>query len=239
MKPRRAAPAIRRRPAKTAPTARRAPVPHDVATRERLVSAASRLFAEHGFKNVSVREICSEAGANVAAVNYHFEDKLGLYREVVGRAIAAIRDISEATIFAPEGAPPEERLRHYVRAYVPRLAGRDPRVDAARVAWIHKLMRHETSEPTPLAPWIAEQALAPRINYLSRLVAEMLGCEPADPRVSRCVIGIQAQCLFYAPDKFRETAFAGWPPTTAELAAAAEHIVEFSLAGIRRIAALG
>jgi len=218
---------------------RRAPagagLARDTATRDRLLRAATRQFAEHGFHNVSVRDICREARANGAAVNYHFDSKLGLYKEVVAAAIEAIRATSEASLHATDGLPAEERLRHYVRAYVPRLAGRDPRVDAARVAWIHKLMRHESSEPTPLAPWIAEQALMPRVRFLSRLVAELLRCEPADPRVKRCVISIQAQCLFYAPDKFRDAAIPGWPPAAAELAAAAEHIAEFSLAGIRKL----
>ena len=60
----------------------------DADTRERLVTAASELFAENGFRKVTVRDICTAAGANVAAVNYHFGDKLGLYREVLERAIA-------------------------------------------------------------------------------------------------------------------------------------------------------
>lgn len=227
MKPPRRAPASRRRaPARAA---------RDTATRDRLLRAAARQFAEHGFHSVSVRDICREARANGAAVNYHFDGKLGLYKEVVGAAIEAIHAVSEASIYAAGDLTAEERLRHYVRAYVPRLAGRDPRVDAARVAWIHKLMRHESSEPTPLAPWIAEQALMPRVRYLSRLVAQLLHCEVSDPRVRRCVISIQAQCLFYAPDKFRDAAFPGWPPGATELAAAAEHITEFSLAGIGRL----
>ena len=209
---------------------------HDLATRERLVQAAAARFAEHGFTNVSVRDICRDARANVAAVNYHFDGKLGLYREVVGQAIEAIRAAGEAATIAAESTPAAERIRHYVRVYVPRIAGRDPGVDAARVAWIHKLMRHESSEPTPLAPWIAEQAVMPRVEYLGRAVAELLGCESADPRVRRCVISIQAQCMFYAPDKFRDAAFPGWPLSDRELAAAAEHIAEFSLAGIARIA---
>jgi TetR/AcrR family transcriptional regulator, regulator of cefoperazone and chloramphenicol sensitivity len=238
-------PSAARRPrlrAQRTGSARAAPAPapgrtdtQDLATRERLVRAAAARFAEHGFNNVSVRDICRDAAANVAAVNYHFNGKLGLYREVVAEAIDAIRAASETAMFASESTPPAERIRHYVRVYVPRIAGRDPGVDAARVAWIHKLMRHESSEPTPLAPWIAEQAVMPRVEYLGRAVADLLGCDPADPRVRRCVISIQAQCLFYAPDRFRDTAFPGWPPSESDLAAAAEHIAEFSLAGIERI----
>ena len=41
----------------------------DQETRQRLLDAAARLFAEHGFEKVTVRDICKEAGANVAAVN--------------------------------------------------------------------------------------------------------------------------------------------------------------------------
>ena len=68
----------------------------DAKTRERLIEAGTRLFAERGFKRVSVREICCEARANVAAVNYHFGDKLGLYREVVQSAVVAMRSTGDA-----------------------------------------------------------------------------------------------------------------------------------------------
>ena len=209
-------------------------------TRERLVRAAMARFAEHGYHNVSVRDICREARANVAAVNYYFGGKLGLYREVVGAAIDAIRSASDRMLFAAEDRPPVERLRHYVNAYVRTIAGNDHRLDPARAAWVHQLMAHEGTEPTPLAPWIAEQALMPRIRYLGALVAELMHGRPSDRRVHRCVISIQSQCLFYAaPNKFRDSAFPGWPPTPKELAAAADHIVEFSLAGIRQAAGRG
>ncbi|MDE3054437.1 MAG: CerR family C-terminal domain-containing protein [Gemmatimonadota bacterium] len=211
----------------------------DPDTRGRLLDAGMRLFAEHGYHNVSVRDLCTDAGANVAAVNYHFGGKLGLYREVVGAAITAIRSVSETLIFAPDGVPAEDRLRRYVQASLPLIAGRDPRVNAARASWIHQLMRHETSDPTPIAAWIAEQAFMPRVEYLRRIMGELLGCSPNDPRVRRCVMSVQSQLLFYAPDKFRESAFKGWPPNAAELARAADHIAEFSLAGIRRIATRG
>src|SRR5271167_3458241 len=59
-------------------------------TRRRLLNVGAELFAEHGFNHVTVREICQAAGANVAAVNYHFRDKLGLYKEVVETAAEAM-----------------------------------------------------------------------------------------------------------------------------------------------------
>src|SRR5207247_5047290 len=68
----------------------------DPETRERLLRAAERLFADRGFKDVTVRDICRAARANVAAVNYHFGDKLGLYREVMQTAIDGMRGTNDA-----------------------------------------------------------------------------------------------------------------------------------------------
>lgn len=202
----------------------------DAATRDRLTAAATRLFARHGFSAVSVRDIAHAARANVAAVNYHFDGKLGLYRVVVHAAVDAMRSGDDAFLTAAAGASPEQQLRTYVTGYLPRIASTDD-----RTAWIHDLMRHEMSEPTPLAPWIAEHGILPRIEYLAGVVSKLLGCAPNDARVPRCVISIQSQCLFYRPDRFRTAAFKGWPVSDTELAAIADHIVEFSLAGIQRI----
>ncbi len=200
-------------------------------TRQRLIEAATRLFSEEGYRRVTVREICREADANVASVNYHFGDKLGLYREIVDEALESIRG-SDPAIQAPEGAPPEERLRRYVLSYLPRLARPE-----GKAVWMQRLMAHEMQEPTPLAPWIAEQVILPRIRYLAGAIAELLDCPGDDPRVGRCVISLQAQCLFYMPNRFRSAAFPGWRELSdEELAEAAEHIASFSLAGVRQIA---
>lgn len=55
-------------------------------TRDRLVAAAERLFAEHGIDAVSLREINREAGArNAIAVQYHFRDRTGIVRAVLDK----------------------------------------------------------------------------------------------------------------------------------------------------------
>src|ERR1700694_3056663 len=84
-------------------------------TREKLLEVAEQVFAKHGYQAATIREICVRAGANVAAVNYHFGDKLGLYTEVLEQSaraaqIEAVRNALDQT------APPEDILRAVIRA---------------------------------------------------------------------------------------------------------------------------
>ena len=55
----------------------------DLKTRQRVLEAAVEVFAEQGFRKTTVRDICKRAHANVAAINYHFRDKEGLYTAVL------------------------------------------------------------------------------------------------------------------------------------------------------------
>jgi len=52
-------------------------------TRERILSAATEIFAAKGYLRATVREICAKAKVNLALVNYHFESKENLYVAVV------------------------------------------------------------------------------------------------------------------------------------------------------------
>jgi AcrR family transcriptional regulator len=203
----------------------------DLETHSRLLDSASRLFAERGFSKVTVREICRDAEANVAAVSYHFRDKLGLYMAVVNGALDTIRREHDATMAVPRTAAPADKIHHYVRAYLPKIIRA-----AGKTELIHKLMRHEMTEPTPAARLIVEQVIVPRLDFLREAIAELIGTDVDDVRVSRSVMSLQAQCLFYAPDRFKSAAFPGWQPADdASIEAAADHITEFSLAGIRSL----
>src|SRR5437762_5573972 len=97
----------------------------DRETRERLLRTAARLFADRGFKKVTVRDICRTARANVAAVNYHFGDKMGLYREVLQAAIDVLRSTTEAAKEAAEGCRADEKLRGLVHVHLHRMLGAD------------------------------------------------------------------------------------------------------------------
>jgi AcrR family transcriptional regulator len=62
----------------------------NLTTRQRLIQAATRLFADAGYRGASVRDICNLAGANPGAVSYHFGGKRQLYRSVLRQAAEGI-----------------------------------------------------------------------------------------------------------------------------------------------------
>jgi len=85
-------------------------------TRERILIAASAVFTEKGYDNTTVRDICTAADANVAAVNYHFGDKQKLYYQVLKLWMNEMIEYSDRSRgITPESAI-EEKLRAYIRA---------------------------------------------------------------------------------------------------------------------------
>ena len=60
-------------------------------TRDLILDAAERRFAEAGFAGVSTRAIAADAGLkNQASLYHHFRDKVALYEAVLERGIAPL-----------------------------------------------------------------------------------------------------------------------------------------------------
>lgn len=60
--------------------------------RESILEVAERQFAENGVAGTTVRAVTTEAGVNIAAVNYYFRSKEDLYRELVGRRLGPLNE---------------------------------------------------------------------------------------------------------------------------------------------------
>jgi len=61
-------------------------------TKESILDQAEALFAEHGYRGTSLRQITAAAHVNLAAVSYHFGSKEGLVAAVIGRRIVPLNE---------------------------------------------------------------------------------------------------------------------------------------------------
>jgi len=89
----------------------------EAATKQQVLIAAERLFALHGFQNVSVRDITAEAGVNLASVNYHFGSKDALLFEIFRRRTSELnRERARMLHEASDRADGKPAVREILRA---------------------------------------------------------------------------------------------------------------------------
>lgn len=201
------------------------------ATEQRLLEAAGEIFAEYGYRAATVRQICEAAGANIAAVNYHFGDKEGLYMAVlrfVSRANA--EKYSPQTLAAP-GAAPEQKLRRFIQSLLQRI------FDEGRPGWHIKIMAREMLEPTRGLDTIVEEGARPYHQTLASIVRELLGRDAGEEVVRLCTLSILGQCAYYHHARqVLVRLYQGQTYGKHDIGRLTEHILSFSLQGLREFA---
>jgi TetR/AcrR family transcriptional regulator, regulator of cefoperazone and chloramphenicol sensitivity len=200
------------------------------ATEVRILETAGHVFSETGFQAAKVRDICARAGVNLAAVNYHFGDKLGLYNEVLRYAACAAGDAATFNPVLP-GRTPEAKLRAFVLGLLQHMYGED------RPAWPVRLMTHELAQPTPAFDYVVDQIMRPRHNAIRALVGGVIGRPPDDRQTRLCAQSITGQIILYAHG--REVLKRLWPDfqfTPETLQELASHIASFSYAALKSFA---
>lgn len=205
--------------------AKEAPQPDP--TREKLLESAGQVFGEHGFHAATVRDICSRAGANVAAVNYYFGDKGELYAEVLRRALCTVHDARMRE--ALSAIEPEEALRRSIRHMLGKLC--DPR----RPDWSLRLMMHEMAQPSPALARVIDEIIGPNYTLFRGIIGRLLRLPPDHQKTRLCTHSVIGQILHY---KQAQVAIAHlWPDlemTEVRIDAIARHIADFSLAYLKK-----
>jgi AcrR family transcriptional regulator len=158
-----------------------------------LLDAAEEVFAAKGYEAASVEEITKRAGANRAAISFHFGGKERLYIETVKYAH---RICHEGVPFPewPAGTPATERLRGFIRTMVTRMVA-EPKPSATQV------MMREMAQPTAACAEVVREYIRPMADALMGILSELL--PPETPRVKRYLLGfsIVSQCLFYKQNR--------------------------------------
>jgi len=201
------------------------------ATRDKLLEAAGRVFAERGYSAATVRDICKQAGANVAAVNYYFKDKLALYSEVLNRVKRAAH-VDQMRVALDQNASPEEILRDVIKA---RLRG----LHAHTLPdWYFRIAAREFAQPTPAMAQVIEKVMRPIYDRVREVVGKIIVRPPDHEQTRLCTHSVMGQLLPYVlagPVLVRL-----WPEmkmTPEQLDRVANHIADFSLAYLRELGA--
>lgn len=200
-------------------------------TRHALLHAAGAVFAEHGFRDATVREICERAGANVAAVNYHFGDKERLYFEVLRHAMAETNSRHPFDGGLPPTANAEVRLRAFVHSLLSRL------FDNGEHAWLGRLMAKEMIDPSSALDVMVSERISPMADQLRAVIRDLLGAVTDEETLWLAGFSIVSQCLFY--NHCRSVVGRLRPGQLLDSRAVerlTEHITRFSLAGLRALA---
>jgi AcrR family transcriptional regulator len=198
-------------------------------TRDKLIEAAGHVFAERGYRAATIREICRRAGANVAAVNCTFGDKMGLYTEVLRHSVHAAKTAAMSAAL-DAGHTPEETIRGVIRARLMSLCKEE------RPDWHIRLVMHEFSHPTAAMGRVVDEGMRPIYDRMRKAVGEILGL-PADHETTRLSLNsIIGQILFYT---FSRPVLSHLQPelklTANQLDRIADHIADFSLAYLKKV----
>jgi AcrR family transcriptional regulator len=200
-------------------------------TRAQLLEAACKVFAEKGYRDATIAEICERAGANIAAVNYYFRDKETLYAEAWRLAFQQSLEVYPPDGGIPASAPAEERLRGRIISLVQRIIGPDNHE--------FEIVRKELANPTGLLEEVMRQFIEPLAKSLSAIVRELLGDNAPELQVRLCQMSIIAQCLHPMMRHRFHRLFASRAneplSPSSGVQVITEHVMRFSLAGIKEI----
>lgn len=198
-------------------------------TRAAIIEAAGRIFAEHGYKQATVRDICSHAGANVAAINYHFGDKKELYLAVLKHYQEIAFQAYPPDLGMKEKQKPEEKLRAFIRSFLMRI------MDDDRPAWFGKLLAREFTNPSWAFDILVEENIRPSFQLLTGIIAAILDKNPKERVVRLCAMSIVGQCLYFRHSHPVITRI--YPGETfgiKQIDDLTEHITLFSLRGLMK-----
>ena len=198
--------------------------------RGRILHAAGEVFAEAGYRGATVRDICRRAGANVAAVNYHFGGKDKLYEAVCRYSMEMAVSRYSPTLGLQKKATPQERLRLFIRASLLNMLGR------GRPSWLEMLIVREMTLPTKVLDSMVAKSIRPNQRMLFDIIRDYLGDGAPEETVRLCLWSIIGQCLYY---RTANSVIRRLSPQTAfdddGIEKIAAHVYRFSLNALKQI----
>lgn len=169
------------------------PTRPSIATRRRILKAASRVFADQGYERASIRDIVARADVNQAAINYHFGSKEGLYRAVLEQALAALTNADSTA--GRSGGTREAELHAFVSRQLRPLLGKDELSDYLRI------FNWETVRPSPAFRKFVAQAAGPYLASATALVQRFLPARATQKQAALAALWLLGQCSIFVRNR--------------------------------------
>jgi AcrR family transcriptional regulator len=195
-------------------------------TKQRLIESAGTIFAEKGYEAASIRDICQQAQANLAAVNYHFGGKRQLYVTAVRHAQCCRQEDVPFPEFPPD-IPATARLRAFIGMMFERMLSTD------RPRWHLEIMLRELARPTEACEAVVEDYIRPMAEALRSILNDLLPADLSEDERWRIGFSTVAQVLFYYVHQPIIRLLTRNPANDAfPLEELADHVTRFTLAAI-------
>ncbi|MBP8606109.1 MAG: CerR family C-terminal domain-containing protein [Phycisphaerae bacterium] len=194
-----------------------------------LLDAATKVFAEKGFHNTTIHDICNEAHSNIASVNYYFRSKENLYAEVWHNAFQKALDKYPLDGGLAPNAGPVERLKALIRSHLHRM------LDAGTLGHAGQILLMELANPTEAIELVKNDAISPLREHIRGIIRDLLGNEATDNKVNFCAMSIIHLCFGIGLKRGKFPAFTASMSKESLFEALVEHITLFSLGGINAV----
>ena len=195
-----------------------------------MLKHAEALFLAHGFEGVSIRQITEASDANVAAVNYHFNGKTSLYREVLKQRLdsitldklALLKDLDEQR----PAATIEQILHSYIYSYF------DAHFSSPDSDRLLQIIYREMAPDAVAGDLVAERLVIPIQQAFQKII--MKTCpELNGDHISRCISSITGQVLHFIRAREVLKGIRSEEQNQTFIEDTVQHITQFSLRGIR------
>ena len=198
--------------------------------RERILASAEEFFLKDGFDGTSIRELTDAASVNVALVNYYFGSKRNLYLEVLRRKFSTTAADKCAALRQQLAEQKSPNLQQTITTYVSLYLGSDESIQATQQ--FLKLISRQLADDDDAMELLLEELVVPIHQLMKTSIGEI---EPQldKNKLSLCIGSITGQIFHFIrfPSAFKT--LVRLPEDKSLREAMIEHIVEFSLKGIK------
>ena len=165
-------------------------------TKNLIINCAGKLIAKYGYANVTSKSLCEEAKVTMAAINYHFGSRDGLYKAVLKETHDFLISIDELNKLYLSNLTAKEKIEVFIDLFIKRLSNKKN--------WYLKVWAREIVNPSPFITQILSQKTLLKLDIVSKIFSEYTRFPVTDLKLYSCILSTVSPFVitFLAHDTF-------------------------------------